>query len=239
VKEVTIQTWTEWLADRLRATKSPYADLYHGSLETQIQPTTDDDDLNRYTNWHIVGTPRPVRTPANGKTSPVSNDGPVDFNPLLIAAAGTSWWNWRDGVTEACFFDFDYGHGPSGLDEAGIAKVDQWATRLPYVMNCESKSGKGRHWLVRLAKPLPAKVRGEHSRNCQAVKERVSKDLGFDIGDYVCSFGGIQYIFAAQKKGSIDDWLQQDSVSDGELGSCGTGVGAAGEAGEGGTGVEA
>lgn len=57
MKQVTIQTWTEWLADRLRATKSPYADLYHGGLETQIQPTTDDDDLNRYTDWHIVGTP--------------------------------------------------------------------------------------------------------------------------------------------------------------------------------------
>ena len=106
----------------------------------------------------------------------------------------------EEGVTEACFFDFDHGHGEKALDDEGIAKVDRWAEQLPYVMNCTSKGGKGRHWLVRLTTPLPAKTRPEHLANCRHIKEQVSKDLGFDIGPFCCSFGGIQYIYAAKKE---------------------------------------
>ncbi len=193
MKEVKTKTWTQWLSARLRATNSPYATFYHSGLETQFQPT---DDEKMIEPW--FDKPFTLRIPKDGDVQPLDNDGRVAYAPCLIACAGTSWWNWRDGLTEACYFDFDYGHGPKGLDEAGIAKVDAWAGRLPYVMNCASKSGKGRHWLVKLTTPLPAKIRGEHSRNCRAVKDQVSKDLGFEIGNYVCSFGGIQYIYSAR-----------------------------------------
>jgi hypothetical protein len=193
--------WTEWLAEQLRKSGSPYAPFYHSELEPQIQPIEDNDDLLDlyFDQWPIVGTPRPVRTVIADKAGrPLrSHDGFVDYHPKLIACAGTSWWNWVKGITEACYFDFDYGHGGRALDEAGIARVDQWAQRLPYIMAVTSKSGKGRHWLVRLADPLPAPTRRDHGINCRRVKAKVCADLGFDIGQHCCSFGVMQYIFSS------------------------------------------
>ena len=197
--------WTEWLADRLREIGSPYAAFYHSGLETQIVPVEDDDLLDDYrSQWPVISDgPRPIRTVITDKSGkPLrSYDGPVDFHPALILAAGTSWWNWRSGLTEGCFFDFDYGHGGKALDDDGIARVDKWAQRLPYVLNATSKGGKGRHWLVRLADPLPAPTRRDHSFNCRRIKAKIDADLGFDIRKYVCSFGVIQYIWARKVEG--------------------------------------
>jgi len=194
---VEILTWTAYAMERLRASNSPYRDYFHPGLELQLVPLKDDDAITRLEGrWPIQGTPRPVRIPADGSTNPRNNDGAVDYHPNLIGCFGTSWWNWRDGLTEACFFDFDYGHGGKALDESGIARVDQWAGKLPYVQNCSSKSGRGRHWLVRLKTPLPAKLRQDHNRNCRAIMQRLCADLGFDLRDYVCSFGSIQYLYS-------------------------------------------
>ena len=185
-------TWSEWFAEQLWATSSPYAEFFHDGLEMQFQPTTDEGLID---GW--IDRPYPYRIPKDGSTDPKPNDGQLGYYPGLIAAAGTSWWNWVDGVTEACFFDFDYLHGGHGLDDRGIAQVDAWAEQLPYVMNCTSKSGKGRHWLVRVGGPMPAKIRADHIRNCNAIKDRVADDLGVDLDNYVCCFGGIQYVYAA------------------------------------------
>ena len=176
---------------------SPYLDCFHRGLELQFAPTKDDDAINRFANiWPIAGTPHPMRIPAHGDANPVNNDGPVDFHTDLIGCFGTSWWNWRDGLTECCFLDFDYGHGGKALDDEGIAQTDKWAAELPYVRNCTSRSGRGRHWLVRLGTPLPAKTRMEHRRNCHAIMGRICDDLGFDLRAFVCSYGGIQYLYS-------------------------------------------
>jgi len=194
-------TWTQWLKGVLEREGSPYAPFYHSGLETQIQPTQNDDLLDRYAaEWPIVGNVRPVRTVFSAGGVPIgSNDGIVDYHPNLIDCAGTSWWNWRTKKTEACFFDFDFGHGGKALDEAGIAKVDDWARSLPYVMNVTSRSGKGRHWLLRPAHPLDAPTREAHKNNCRRFKALIDKDLGFDVGKFVCQFGSIQYVYSSRK----------------------------------------
>jgi len=189
-------TWTQFALAMLRASNSPYLPFAHDGLEWQFQPTKDDDDLNR---WAGSGQPPfKHRIPANGDLLPVPADGPIPFDPHLISLLGSSWWNWRDKVTEGCAIDFDFGHGGKALDEAGIMRVDEWARGLPYVQNATSKGAKGRHWLIRLENPLPAKIREEHSRNCAAIVEKVSADLGLNIRDYCCTFGQIQYIWAAK-----------------------------------------
>lgn len=145
-----------------------------------------------------------MRIPKDGdgkNDGPTDNDGPVDFHPALIDCFGTSFWNWRQRVTEGCGADFDYGHGGRALDDTGIAQVDEWAKRLPYVQNATSKGGRGRHWLIRLKNPLPAKVRAEHSENCKAIIERVSADLGVNLRDYYCSAGGILYLWSRRVAG--------------------------------------
>ncbi|MEN6405900.1 MAG: hypothetical protein ABFC77_05455 [Thermoguttaceae bacterium] len=187
-------TITQWIIARLREQNSPYAPFVHEKLEWQFMPTDEEALLE---GW--IHRPYRLRIPKNGTTSPEDNDRELLYPPMLIREAGTSWWNWKDGVTEACFFDFDYGHGDKALDADGIAMVDQWAARLPYILNCASKGGKGRHWLVRLATPLPAATRPEHAHNSQAIKDHVSKDLGFDISPFVCSYGQIQYIYSVKK----------------------------------------
>ena len=201
--------WTSWLAERLG---SPYSSYYHAALETQVMPVelTDgefnpewDSAWDRHGNRYLA-QPRPVRTVVTDRDgAPIkSNDGPVDYPPELILTAGTSWWNWRDRLTEACYFDFDYGHGGKALDEVGIARVDEWAKTLPYVSNITSRSGRGRHWFIRPSSPLPAPTRRDHIFNCHRIRAKVTADLGFEIGDYVCSFGGIQYIWS-KKSGRL------------------------------------
>jgi hypothetical protein len=185
--------WTEWISERLGATNSPYASFIHDGLEWQFQPTDEEALLEGWLNQ-----PYPYRIPKHGDTIPTSNDGPLGYYPGLIKAAGTSWWNWKDGLTEGCALDFDYGHGDKALDDVGIAQVDAWAERLPYVMNCTSKGGRGRHWLVRLEMPLPAQNRADHIRNCKAIMAKLSADLGVDLEKYVCSYGGIQYIYSTK-----------------------------------------
>ena len=90
------------------------------------------------------------------------------------------------------------------MDEAGIARVDEWAKRLPYVMNTASKSGRGRHWFIRLADPSPAPTRAMHAHNCRRVRAKISADLGFDIDPFVCAApGAMQYVFARRKNEGV------------------------------------
>ena len=190
--------WTQYAETKLRETGSPYADYYHSGLETHFEPIDDDDALDEWQGkWPILGNPRPITVPRDGATDPVNNDGAVDFHPNLISHLGTSWWNYITGQTEGCMVDFDFGHGPKGLDEAGIAKIDEWAQKHPAIMAVTSKGGKGRHWVV-FVEPMPAKTRKDHSRNCHAILTHLSRLLGVNLKDYACSHGVIQYIYHRQ-----------------------------------------
>ena len=149
---IEIPTWTEWAGQKLNEIQSPYSDRFHRDLEMQFMPIEDDDDaLDRWRGeWPIVGDGVVrKRIPRGGKSVPVNNDGPVEYHPNLIARFGTSWWNWRLGQTEAAGIDFDFGHGSKGLTEEQIADVDRMAERLPHVMNCTSRGGKGRQIIKR------------------------------------------------------------------------------------------
>jgi len=142
--------WTDYAQSKLREAGSPYVEFVHCGLELQIEPITGDDDaLDRWAaEWPIRANPHSLRIPADGNAEeggPRNNDGPVDYHPNLVSHWGTSWWNFLDGQTEAVFMEYDHGHGPHGLDDAGIAQTDEWASRLPYVMVCTSKGAKGRH----------------------------------------------------------------------------------------------
>ncbi len=199
-------TWTDYALTKLREARSPYLPFAHDGLEWQFKPVEGDDDaLDRWANeWPLRANPHDWRIPRNGdgkNDGPTDNNGPLDYHPALIACFGTSWWDWKRRLTEGCAIDFDYGHGGHALDDAGIALVDSWAKQLPYVQNATSKGSRGRHWLVRLKNPLPANVRAEHSRNCKAIIQRVSADLGVNLPDYYCSAGGIQYLWARNVAG--------------------------------------
>ena len=112
--------FSNWLPNHLQ--DSCYGRFLHPKLEYLYQPTTDDDLLNR--------TSQPVyrkRTCKDRDTSPMLWDGVVDYPDYCIETVGTTWWNFVDGQTEAVPLDFDHGHGSKGLDDSGIAKVDEWA----------------------------------------------------------------------------------------------------------------
>lgn len=197
ISALSTTTWPQWAAKKLNDIGSPYADLLTTSLELQIIPTDDDDLRDRYSDWAIVGGPHRLRIPATGDTSPTNNVGPVSFHPELVARFGTSYWNWRDQLSLACFIDFDFGHGPSGLDERQIQYVDELASRHNAIMNVTSRGGKGRHWLIQLAEPLPAPTRSDHKSNCDAIVAQVCRDLATDLHPFICTYGAIQYLYDA------------------------------------------
>jgi len=193
-------TWTEFAQKTLREAGSPYMEFFHGGLELQIEPLEGDDDaMDRWGSaWPFRANLHSLRIPNDGNAEeggPKDNDGPVDYHPNLISHWGTTWWAWRYGRTDAVFLEYDHGHGPHALDDAGIAQTDDWASRLCYVMVCTSKGGKGRHWLVLLETPLPAKTRKEHIRNCRWVRDRVLADLGVAKLPTCASPGSMQHIW--------------------------------------------
>ena len=82
----------------------------------------------------------------------------------------------------------------------------------------DQQMGRGHHWLVLLATPLPAKIRGDHLRNCKAIMATLSADLGIDLEPYVCSHGNIQYVFASKPaRGGIMDGLTLVSAATTQL----------------------
>lgn len=182
--EETMIHWTDFALEKLRL--HPLREHLHDRLEWHFSPTRDDDLVYRWGD--AAHPPHPHRI--------AQDDSPMDYHPELIDAVGTSHWNWRSGQTEAAYYDFDYGHGRHGLDDTGISRIDALAEQLPYVTNLTSKSGRGRHWVVRLS-PLPAKTRADHARNCLAVRAHLSQVLGVDLSAMTCaSPGGIEYLWA-------------------------------------------
>jgi hypothetical protein len=180
----------EWAAGELERLQSPYSSFYHPGLEYQVQPKADKG------NWSDA--PYPIRNPKIVDGEIRLNDRPFTFSPALVDAFGVSWWNYRTLRSEGCYLDFDAGHGPSGLTDAQIAEVDAYAAGLPCVMSCTSRGGRGRHWFAKI--DLPAKNRKQHALNCRAAMCAMSRELGVDLSQYVCSVGAIQYILAFPSK---------------------------------------
>ena len=186
-------SWSGWLSATLQASNSPYTPFLHSGLELHVDPLTPveiGDDLwtDLIADWPIYAEPFPLRIPRNGSQE---NDSPIAYNPRLIRCAGTSWWNYRKKITEACGIDFDFDHSNAQGAE-GIKRIDDLAATLPYVLNCTSKGGLGRHWTV-FVQPMEAPTRRHHTANCGAILATLSEELGVDLKKLCCSHGAIMY----------------------------------------------
>jgi len=194
-KTVVQPMLTEAISRFLNARGDRFAGRFHANLELQLMAATRDEDAP--IEW-ISHCPN-IRIPADGSTAPIDNDRPAQFHPDDIALIGSSGWNWRDQVSEWFGYDFDHSDGHSrGLSEAELAEVCGAAERLPYVEIRKSKSGKGRHFFVRLLNPVPARTRGEHARWAQAVLTKMSGDAGFPFDEKKDVGGGIIWIWAKE-----------------------------------------
>jgi len=181
--------WEQWAIDSLSG--SPYRNLIRKHLELQFQPSKDDDLRDEWQNeWPISSGPYPKRVDCAQK------NGPVGYHPKLVDCWATSWWDYEAGLTVAAFFDFDHNHGSNPLLDAGIARIDELAAKHSAIWNIASRGSKGRHWLVVLTTPLPAKDRKQHARNCEAVRDALSKILGVDLSALTCAApGAMQYVW--------------------------------------------
>ena len=184
-----LPTWVEWADESL--SDSPYHNLVPKTAERFFEPIEDDDLTDQWQNeWPIASGPY------NKRIDCAKKNGPVGYHPKLIKSWGTNWWDYEHGLTIAAFFEFDHSHGSNPIGDAGIALVDELAQKHPAILNVTSKGGKGRHWRVALTTPLPAKDRRQHNRNCAAVRDAISKILGFDISKLTCAApGAMQYVW--------------------------------------------
>ena len=185
-------TWTGFAVQSLQ--DSPYREHFYPGLECQFQPTEDDNYLDLYGD--VADRPFKYRLPKDGAENPIENDGPIPFTPRLIVTWGTSWWDYHRKLTIGCCVDIDHGHGSKGRTLEEIADWDRRAQQVPYLMNCTSKGGDGRHGVAFLEKPLPADNRAQHKANCRAIVAQLSADIGIDLFEFCCSWGVIQYIFS-------------------------------------------
>lgn len=194
-KTVAQPPLTEAISRFLNARGDRFAGRFHPNLELQLMAATRDEDAPVE---YISYCPN-IRIPKDGSTAPLNNDCPARFHPDDIALIGSSGWNWRDLASEWFGYDFDHRDGHSrGLSEAELAEVCQAAERLPYVEIRKSKSGKGRHFFVRLLNPVPARTRGEHAWWAQAVLAKMSADAGFSFDEKKDVGGGIIWIWAKE-----------------------------------------
>ena len=171
---------------------SLYEPYFNPDFECQFQFTDDDRDLDLYGD--AGDEPRNWRIPKNGDVCPTGNDRPIPHDPHLIKTWGTSWWDHKASLTVGCMVDVDCGHGAKDHTPEEIAEWDRKASQVSYLLNATSKGGAGRHGVVFLETPVPAKTRGQHKHNCRLIVAQLCADLGISP-DFFCSWGRIQYIF--------------------------------------------
>ena len=144
-------------------------------LEWHFKPTEDDEDFDRCQTVAI--SPHDHRIPKEGDTAPKPNDRPIGYDPFLIKLFGTSWWDWRHGLTLGCFVDVDCGHGGSAHSRRKSPSGCEGG-RVPLPPQREQQKREGTPRRHSVGDPQPARIRAEHKANCKRIVAKLCGDLG-------------------------------------------------------------
>jgi hypothetical protein len=170
------------------------------NLETQVltrHSTNGDEKANVWSDgtfdwWDI-------RIPKNAKSDPVFRDYELSW-PLDLYAigVGSTGWDWHHRLSRYVAFDFDAiaGHAKGiGIPNDDLLKIRKAVETVSCVEVRKSTSGNGIHLYVRFEDGIPTRNHSEHAQLARWVLDKISKHVGFALGDHVDAVGGNFWIW--------------------------------------------
>jgi hypothetical protein len=186
---------------RARATPSnadlvAFWDRHCPYLETQVltnHPTGHcDNDTRVWTDGSFEWWD--IRIPKRAKSVPVFRDYPLTW-PLDLYAVGigSTGWDWHRRLSRYVAFDFDAiaGHAQGvGIPDGDLLKIRAAVEKVPCVEVRKSTGGMGIHLYVRFWDGIPTRNHTEHAQLARCVLDKISRQVGFALGDHVDAVGG-------------------------------------------------
>lgn len=140
-----------------------------------------------------------IRIPKKAKSDPVFRDyqltWPLD---LYAVGVGSTGWDWHHRLSRYVAFDFDAiaGHAKGrGIPDSELMKIRMAVEAVPCVEVRKSTGGKGIHLYVRFEDGIPTRNHREHAQLARWILDKLSKQIGFALGDHVDAVGGNFWIW--------------------------------------------
>lgn len=210
-------TKTQAISSFLNAMTLPdLASLYSINMECQVNVAQDDGERieGEFNGRKWIGYAnssgeqwKSFRIPFNAMTSPTYEDKPISFDLARHAdGIGMTGWDWKNQVSKWVAYDFDAitGHSSSHsskLSNDELKKVQEIATKIPWVTVRFSTSGKGLHLYVFLD-DVPTQNHTEHAALARAILSMMSGLTGFNFGLKVDICGGNMWVWHRKMKGT-------------------------------------
>jgi hypothetical protein len=132
----------------------------------------------------------PIRIPKGADSEPYFNDYELTWSlDTYCEAIGTTGWDWCEGRSLFCAFDFDGMTHGAGLNDDQLAEVRQAAFDLPYCEIRKSSGGSGYHCYVMLDS-IPSRNHTAHAALAKRVLKKMSSDAKFDFASRLDVCGG-------------------------------------------------
>lgn len=175
------------------------ATMFTPNMECQVNTAQDNGervegeyDGHRWCAWSD-GQQRwkSFRIPFHANTVPEYIDKGLTWNLEEHAEGiGSTGWDWVNRVSKWVAFDFDaiVGHS-KGITDDALAKVQDEATKLPWVTVRRSTSGNGLHLYV-FVDNVPTANHTEHAALARAILGKMASLTGFDFNNHVDCVGG-------------------------------------------------
>jgi hypothetical protein len=187
----------------LAKTHYDLAMMYSPEMECQVNVAQDGgqrvDSEFRGRQWQAwsngLTTWASFRIPHNASTEPEYKEKPMFFNLEEHAEAiGMTGWDWANRISKWVAFDFDAITGHSEKHEQKLTtdelnKIQEIATKIPWVTVRRSTGGKGLHLYVFL-NDVPTANHTEHAAIGRAVLGKLSALTGHDFSTKVDVCGG-------------------------------------------------
>lgn len=120
---------------------------------------------------------------------------------------GLTGWNWKEQTSRFVVFDFDSvanhkpkDQGGAGLSDSELDSIVAALSQVPWVTIRTSKSGKGRHIYVQIAKSPEVANHGEHAAVARSILCLLSAASGCDLRGPVDCFGVVAWIWHRDAK---------------------------------------
>lgn len=184
------------------------AALFEDGMEVQVNASPDGGERvtgeyqgHSWQGWSNDGGKtvwKHIRIPYNAWDAPSYTDKRMTWDLEAHAdGIGMTGWNWKEQKSKFCVFDFDSvaNHAQNALTDAQMEQIISAVSQVPWVTIRRSKSGKGRHIYVQIAKSPEVKNHGEHAAIARSILCLLSAASGQDLQGAVDCFGVVAWVW--------------------------------------------